>query len=184
MAYSFPLEEDEIDIISACIRQESWAQQALYETYFGLLMGISLRYSGSYDEALDILHDAFIKIFQKVNSYEQGTSLSSWMKRIVVNTAIDHYRKQKVRRTEEIDKIVSFASSDPGPLDQLQEKELIQCIQMLPPTYRTVFNLSIVEGMSHREISKKLGITESTSRSNLVKARKRLQSILRVMNKT
>lgn len=183
MTHSFLLEEDEVDIIAACVRQESWAQQILYESHFGVLMGVSLRYAGSYDEALDVLHDAFIKIFDKIDSYNEGTSLSSWMKRIVVNTAIDNYRKKKLRRTENIDNVFEMTSSNPNPVDKIQEKELIQCIQSLPPAYRAVFNMSVIDGMSHKEIGERLGVSEATSRSNLVKARKKLQSFIKARYK-
>lgn len=175
MGMSLCLESNELDIIEACARQEQWAQQILYEEFFGSLMGISLRYAGSYDEAMDILHDGFIKIFQKINQYYPGTSLKSWMSRIIVNTAIDYYRKNKRFQTDELDAVYNISDQNPGPLQNLAEKELLLCIQQLPPTYRAVFNLYVVEGYSHKEIGLKIGITESTSRSNLVKARQKLQ---------
>jgi len=178
MGLTVSLDFDETDIIRACVRQERWAQQALYEEFFGALMGISLRYAGSYDEAMDILHDSFIKIFQKIERYEQGTSLKSWMSRIVVNTAIDHFRKLKRQRTEDLDMAIAKPLDSPGPLQKLEEKELLICIQSLPPVCRATFNLYVIEGYSHREIAEKLGTTESTSRSNLVKARAKLRDIL------
>jgi len=182
MGLSLCIESDELDVISACVRQEQWAQQIIYEEFFGVLMGVSLRYSGSYDEAMDILHDGFIKIFQKIDQYQPGTSLKNWMSRIVVNTAIDHYRKNKKNQTDELDLAVGHLDKAPGPLQALAEKELLLCIQQLPPSYRTIFNLYVVEGYSHKEIGEKIGITESTSRSNLVKARQKLKIMVEKYN--
>lgn len=180
MAYALSLEIHETDIVQACIRQERWAQQRLYEDSFGQLMGVCLRYTGHYDEAMDTLHDGYIKIFRSIHQYQQGTSLMAWMRRIMVNTCIDHYRKQQRTRTEELDSnSYALPSGGPDPLQDLREQDLLKAIQQLSPVYRTIFNLFAIEGYSHREISEQLHITESTSRSNLAKARYKLQEILR-----
>ena len=178
MSFTLSLNYSETDIIQACVHQERWAQQILYEQTFGLLMGVCLRYAGSYDEAMDILHDGYIKIFRSVHQYEQNTSLISWMRRIMINTAIDHYRVNKRKRTEDIEQAWHLKNEDPGPMEMLKEKELLSNIQQLPPIYRTIFNLYIIEGFTHREIGEKLSISESTSRSNLVKARAKLRAFL------
>lgn len=170
---------NEHDLIRACVRKERWAQQVLYEEFYSTLMAICLRYTKNEDEALDLLHESFIKIFRSINKYQVGTSLGAWMRRITVNTAIDHYRKNTRRRTEDIDLAFDLSSQDADAVSKCSEKEILAAIQRLTPAYQTVFNLYIIEGYSHKEIAKELNITESTSRSNLVKARAKLQEMLK-----
>ncbi|MEZ4984967.1 MAG: sigma-70 family RNA polymerase sigma factor [Saprospiraceae bacterium] len=171
--------EDERDLILACIRKERWAQQVLYEEFYSSLMAICLRYSTSEDEAMDMLHESFIKIFRSIGKYQPGTSLGAWMRRITVNTAIDSYRRNTRRRTEDIDTAYGLSTQEADAISHYSEKEILAAVQKLTPVYRTVFNLYVVEGYSHKEIADKLDITESTSRSNLVKARMKLQEMLK-----
>lgn len=174
LAYNYKEE----DLITACLRKERWAQKVLYEEHYPKMMGVCLRYAGNQDEALDILHEGFIKVFKNLHRYEPGTSLNSWIRRIMVNTAIDYYRKMVRRRTEDLETAYNVSLDDADALSQLSEKEILQAIQELSPAYRAVFNLYIIEGYSHKEIADLLKITESTSRSNLVKARLKLQETL------
>lgn len=171
--------EDERDLIHACVRNERWAQQALYESYYSPLMAICLRYSNHDDEAMDLLHESFIKIFRSIGKYQPGTSLGAWMKRITVNTAIDYYRRNTRRRTENLDEAFDLSIPDADAISNYGEQEILAAVQRLTPAYRTVFNLFVIEGFSHREIAEQLDITESTSRSNLVKARLKLQDMLK-----
>ncbi len=175
MDFALNLESAEHDLINALLRQERWAQKLLYEQYYGAMMGVCLRYAGSKDEALDLLHEGFIKVFQRIDRYRPGTSLPSWIRTIVVNTCIDYYRKMVRRRTEDIHEATYTYNDDPDALSQLTEQEILAAVQELSPAYRAVFNLYVVEGYSHKEIGEALQITESTSRSNLVKARIKLQ---------
>lgn len=169
----------EDDLVLACVRNERWAQKELYEIHYSSLMAICLRYANGEDEAMDILHESFIKIFRYIGTYKPGTSLGSWMKRITVNTAIDHYRRNSRRRTEDIELAYDLRSADADAVSQFTEQEILAAIQQLTPAYRTVFNLFVIEGYSHKEIAEMMEITESTSRSNLVKARLKLQEVLR-----
>lgn len=175
MDFALSLERAEQNLVAALTRQERWAQQQLYEQYYGKMMGICLRYAGSRDEALDLLHEGFIKIFQNIGRYRPGTSLPAWIRTIIVNTCIDYYRKTVRRRTEDISDAHSFSDDTPDVLSNLTEREILSAVQELSPAYRAVFNLYVVEGYSHKEIGDALQITESTSRSNLVKARIKLQ---------
>jgi len=175
MDFALNLERAENDLVAALSRQERWAQQQLYEEYYGKMMGICLRYAGSRDEALDLLHEGFIKIFQNIGRYRPGTSLPAWIRTIIVNTCIDYYRRNARRRTEDINEVHQYANDDPDVLSNLTEQEILTAVQELSPAYRAVFNLYVVEGYSHKEIGDALQITESTSRSNLVKARMKLQ---------
>ena len=169
---------EENDLIQACVRQERWAQQRLYEDHYSKLMGVCLRYSNNKEDALDILHEGFIKVFRNISKYLSGTSLIAWMRRIMVNTAIDYYRKSIRRRTDDLETAYDVRTSDPDAISQCSEKEILAAIQTLSPAYRSVFNLYVIEGFAHKEIAEQLGITESTSRSNLVKARAKLKEIL------
>lgn len=178
MEIALQLQHEEKDFISACINKERWAQKKLYEDHYSKMMGVCLRYSNNREDALDILHEGFIKVFRNLTKYQTGTSLSAWIRRIMVNTSIDFYRKSIRKRTEDLDKAYHVSSNDADAVSQCTEKEILSAVQILSPAYRTVFNLYIIEGYSHKEIADKLGITESTSRSNLVKARLKLKAIL------
>ncbi|MCS6929002.1 MAG: RNA polymerase sigma factor [Saprospiraceae bacterium] len=178
MNIAWALDLSEVEFLDALKRKERWAQQALYEQHYSKMMGICLRYASSRDEAMDLLHESFIKIFQNIHRYQTQTSLVGWMRTIVVNTCIDHHRKNLRRRTEDLEETYALPTQDPDIFSHLSEKEILEAVQQLPPAYRAVFNLYVVEGYSHREIAEALQITESTSRSNLLKARNKLQAFL------
>ncbi|MFM2269609.1 MAG: hypothetical protein RL757_3050 [Bacteroidota bacterium] len=179
MNLTLSLEFQERDLVEACIRRERWAQQKLYEEHYTRMMGVCLRYASNPDDALDILHEGFMKVFRFIGaSYTPGTSLVAWMRRIMINTSIDYYRMQIRRRADDISEAHTLSSPDPDALSQCSEKDILEAIQSLSPVYRAVFNLYVIEGYSHREVGEQLQITESTSRSNLVKARLKLQEIL------
>jgi len=178
MDIALQLQHEEQDFISACVRKERWAQKKLYEENYSKMMGVCLRYANNKEDALDILHEGFIKVFKHISKYQAGTSLNAWIRRIMVNTAIDFYRKSIRRRTEDIEQASHLSGGDADAISQCTEKEILAAVQTLSPAYRAVFNLYIIEGYSHREIADLLNTTESTSRSNLVKARIKLKAIL------
>jgi RNA polymerase sigma factor (sigma-70 family) len=164
--------------IDACIGKESWALQKLYEEFYPVMYPTCLRYANSEEDALDILHDGFIKVFNNIDRYQIGSSLGAWIKRIMINTSIDYYRKETKRRTADIDSVSEVTNDTPDIISQLSTDDLLKALQHLTPSYRSVFNLYVIEGYSHKELSEILGITESTSRSNLVKARSKLREII------
>jgi len=127
---------------------------------------------------MDLLHESFIKIFAKIGRYQGGTSLLAWMRRIAVNSSIDYYRKSVRRRTEDLDQAYHLSSKEPDAISRFSTREILAAVQQLTPTYRAIFNLYVIEGYSHKEIAEQMEITESTSRSNLVKARNKLQKSL------
>lgn len=179
MAIAIPLGYTEEELIQSCIRNEEWACKYIYENTYHQLLGVSVRYACDQDMAIDILHDSFVKIFRNMHRYETGTSLISWMRRIVVNTSIDYYRREKIRHTEEInDSRMGDQATENLSLSEFSLEEIVAAIKKLSPTYRTVFNLFVIEGYTHKEIAGRLGITESTSRSNLAKARMNLQKLI------
>ena len=178
MDIALNLQHEEKDFITACIAKERWAQKKLYEDHYGQMMGVCLRYSSTREDALDILHEGFIKVFKNISKYQPGTSISAWIRRIMVNTSIDFYRKSVRRRTEDLDQAYGLSSAGADVVSQCTEKEILAAVQTLSPAYRTVFNLYVIEGYAHKEIASQLGVTESTSRSNLVKARIKLKELL------
>lgn len=172
------IDYEENSFIQACIHQEEWALKMLYEEYFPMLMPISLRYTDNEADAVDIMHDCFIKIFRNIHLYKVGTSFFAWSKRIVINSCIDHYRSKKYKRTEDLESAFHLSADEENVLSKLNSDEILKGLQQLPPSYRSVFNLYVIEGFSHKEIADKLGISESTCRSNLVKARNKLKNYL------
>lgn len=178
MEIALNLKEKEQHLILACINKERWAQRQLYETFYGKMMGVCLRYATNEEDARDILHEGFIKVFKNLNRYKPGTSLGAWIRRIMINTAIDFYRKSIRRRTEDLENAQHASVVGPDPISNCSAQEIMQAVQKLSPAYRAVFNLYAIEGYAHKEIAEQLGISESTSRSNLVKARSKLKAML------
>jgi len=178
MGISIQLGLSEEEFITALINREKWAQKAVYEEMYSDLLLVCLRYASNNQDALDILHDGFIKVFRNISKYKVGTSFESWLRRIMINTSIDYYRREKRRWTEDIENAHHLSGPSDGAIEQMGEKEILQAIQSLSPAYRMVFNLYVIEGYSHREIADVLNINESTSRSNLVKARSKLRDIV------
>jgi RNA polymerase sigma-70 factor (ECF subfamily) len=146
------------------------------------MMGLCLRYGRDRDEAASILNHGFFKVFETLERFnpEKG-KLEGWIYRIVLHAAIDHYRAViKPSRTETIDQENGWDLSDSSEdaLDRLAAEEIIALVQRLSPQYRTVFNLYVMEGYTHPDIAKELGISEGTSKSNLSKARRNLQAMI------
>lgn len=178
MELTLNIQHSEKDFIKACVLNEEWAQKKLYEDHYSMMYPVTLRYANDEEEALDILHEGFIKVFRHISKYTVGTSLKAWIKRIMVNTAIDYYRKRSRRRTEDLDNAIGVHSGAPDVVSNMTADEILLALQELSPAYRAVFNLYIIEGFAHKEVAEKLNISESTSRSNLVKARQKLKAIL------
>ena len=168
------------ELLSGCIREDRIYQKRLYETYYGRMMSVCMRYTNDREEALDVLHEGFMKVYRNIKHYKPKHSLESWIRRIMINTAIDHYRKNKKYRNQVDIEYASAHSDDDGSgaLSSMSVEEILKLVQQLPPSYRTVFNLYVIEGFNHREIGEKLGISEGTSKSNLAKARGKLQKMI------
>jgi len=162
-------------IIEGCRRNDSAAQKLLYLEYSGCMFGVCLRYAGSRQDAEDILHEGFLKIFEKIQQFKSRGSFVGWMRKIMVNTALEKFRNQYkvVSMTEDAQEFEQTAYEDINV--NLTAMELMNFIQELSPQYRTVFNMYAIEGYSHKEISDVLHISEGTSKSNLSRARMILQ---------
>jgi RNA polymerase sigma factor (sigma-70 family) len=154
------------------------SQFELYEQFYGYCMSVALRYSDDRENAKEIVHDAFIKAFAKLENILTESAFKPWLRRIVVNTAIDHFRKHQ-HEQHHLD-IVDHDAVDMSEnvMDKLSAEDIFKGIAQLPRGYRMVFTLYAVEGFKHEEIGIKLGITTGTSKSNLSKARIKLQKIL------
>lgn len=169
--------QDIADIIEGCRQWKRSSQEALYRQFFGYAMAICLRYANNKDEAIEILNDGFLKIFNHINTYDTTRPFKSWLSKIMANTAIDHLRsKKRISFSEDITQAYDLGVSDDKALDKLAYEELLQLVQELPPAYKTVFNLYVMEGFQHQEIADLLGISEGTSKSNLFKAKKILKT--------
>ena len=178
MYYVLENKLDEKDYIKALLNGDRWAQKLLYEDYYGKMMGICMRYAKSNEEAKDLLHDGFLKILKKISNYETNTSLSAWIGRTIVNNCIDNYRKQNVRRTEDLERAEETQVSGNNAISLCTQSELLAVIQSLSTKHQMVFNLFVIEGYTHKEISEIMDITESTSRSLLSKAKQLLREII------
>jgi len=165
------------NIINGCLKGNRRDQELLYRRHAAKLYAVCLQYSGNDEEARDILQDGFIKIFENLVHYRDEGSFEGWIRRIVVNTALEKYRnKHNLYRVDDIDQIPELdAQPDNEDYAGLEAIDLLDIIRELPPKYRLVFNLFAIEGYSHKEISKMMSISEGTSKSNLSRARVILQ---------
>jgi RNA polymerase sigma-70 factor (ECF subfamily) len=169
----------EDNLIKKCASGNSLAQKTFYEKFAGKMMGICLRYTKDYVEAQDVMQDAFIKIFGKLADYEKKGSLEGWVRRIVVNTALDSYRKNKKHeKNVAVDTVDYLLETKTFIIEELNANDLLGVIKTIPAGYQMVFNLFAIEGYSHREIAEQLNITESTSKSQYSRARKLLRELL------
>jgi len=174
----------EKELVRRCKKKNAKAQKLLYQLYHGSLLGICMRYAKSKAEAEDVLQMAMMKIYTSINSFSGKGSFEGWLKRITVNTAVDNFRKNsKHYYHDDVEDLEEQADGDVEFHDTLEVKDILKTIQQLPDGYRVVFNLYALEGYSHKEIAEKLGITESTSKTQLLKARKKLKNMLTNLNR-
>jgi len=175
------------ETIGLCVQRHSKAQKMLYEHYYGYCLKVVFRYIYHYEKAVDVVNDGFVKIFSNLHRFEVPNPdaveamLMGWMRRIMINTAVDYLRKNHFApEIGEISEAVWQPADNSGSADQaLLYKELIQEVRKLPPGYRAVFNMYVIDGLSHQEIAQVLGISVGTSKSNISKARSILQEIIK-----
>lgn len=167
-------------LIEGCLKGNRKSQNELHRKFYGFAMGIVIRYVNNKDEAIEIVNDGFFKVLTKLNKYSIHLSFLGWVKKIMINTAIDAYRKT-VNHVPFVE--ISYAKNqnlDASVLEEMSERELIHAIQQLPPSYRAVFNLYVIEGYKHHEIADKLNISIGTSKSNLAISKRKLQKYLKM----
>ncbi|HET6991409.1 MAG TPA: sigma-70 family RNA polymerase sigma factor [Bacteroidia bacterium] len=176
----------ENELIAGCIRQDRTCQEALYKRFYGKMMGVCLRYAKDRDEASDMLQEGFIKVFTSIRNFASKGSFEGWVRRIIVNTAVDHLRRNK-HGYMIVSTVYAREGDIPDPAEEIEdddlinnlsEEEILHAISQLSPAYRTVFNLYVMEDLPHKEIADQLGISEGTSKSNLAKARFQLKKNL------
>lgn len=170
-------------LIEGCKRNDRESQRQLYNQYYGYCFSVCLRYCRTTEEAREVTNDGFMKIFQKIEQYKPDTSFKAWIRRIMINASIDHYRKENKHYYQQaVEEVADRFIVRSTAVEELSHKELMTMVQCLTPAYRMVFNLYAIDGYTHEEIGVILGISEGTSKSNLSKARERLRSMLEKMN--
>lgn len=165
-------------IIEGCIRNDRAFQQRLYNMLSAKMFAVCLRYANEYNAAQDLLQEGFIKVFKNIEKFRGEGSFEGWVRRIFVNTAIEHYRKQVNMYAIHDTDTKQYEYFDDNALENLKREDVVKTIQKLSDGYRTVFNLYVVEGYSHKEIGDMLGISEGTSKSQLARARYLLQKMI------
>ena len=176
-----------LELLAGCQRQERVAQRRLYSQFHGFAMSVCLRYTHNRDQALEAANDGFVKVFRDLHRFDSSRhpadvpgSFRGWFKRIMIHTAIDHYRaNERHQHHQELDDLtLNQADGGATPLDSLSYDELLTLVQRLPPAYRAVFNLAVIDGFGHEEIAAQLRISVGASKSNLFKARAHLRKML------
>jgi len=172
------------EIIEGCIKEDKNSQVVLYNTYSKKMLGVCYRYATDIMEAEDMLQEGFIKVFDNIAKYNFKGSFEGWIRRIMVNNAINKIRAKKLnlKYTDEYNCDIEYEITE-DTLDEINHTELLKLIDKLPIGYKMVFNMYAVDGYSHREISKKLNIKESTSRSQFHKGKKCLLGLIHKKNK-
>ena len=166
-------------IIAGCQKGNRASQERLYKYYHSYGMSISLRYAKNRLEAREILNESFLKVFTKLDQYDKTQPFQFWLRRIIINTAIDYYRKsQRDPLFMDIDVALQIADDNPIEVDINESINTLPILQQLPPAYRLIFNLYVMEGFKHQEIADQLGISINTSKSNLARAKQKLKELI------
>ena len=178
--------ESLLALIRQCAKGDRASQKQLYKQYYGYAISVCLRYSKNRDEALEILNDGFLKIFTRLDKYDSQRSFKGWIRKIMINTALDNYRKHAayhravVRLPQGSDwEPMGEGNAPETVLQRMAYEDTLALVQLLSPAYRTVFNLYAIDGYTHEEIAEILEISVGTSKSNLSKARANLQEMLK-----
>ena len=175
---------DYASLIEGCRSGDRLSQKALYDALSRKMFAVCLRYMGDRDAAEDVLQDGFVTLFSKLDSFSRAGSFEGWARKIFVNTALMSLRRKDVLRgTEEVDAAFGLSEDSPTPVQQIGYKELMELIAALPSDSRTIFNMYVIEGYSHKEIAQTLGLNEATTRSKLQRARLRLQEMIKEREK-
>jgi RNA polymerase sigma factor (sigma-70 family) len=166
----------ESDLIKGCIAGDRRMQEALYNRFASKMYAVCLRYANNAEDAQDLLQEGFIKVYRNLQHFRAEGSFEGWIRRVFVNTSIEYFRKKSTRLSMVSEKEEStLEDTDISALENLAQKDIIKIVQELSPGYRTVFNLYVVEGYSHKEIGEMLSISEGTSKSQLARAKSVLQ---------
>lgn len=171
----------DIELIKGCIDNSRKAQEQLYQRFYGPMAAICLRYTRNEEDAIEVLHNGFLKVYKNIQHYDGSkASLYTWIRKIMVNSAIDFIRQRNRFSSVELEK-AEEPRIDPDAVQRLSSQELLQLVRRLSPATQTVFNLYVVEGYNHREIANLIGISEGTSKWHLSEARRQLQQLLQTL---
>lgn len=169
-------------VVEGCVKGDHNCQKLLYKSLYSKMMGVCYRYTDRPDDAKDLFQEGFIKVFDKIGKYNFNGSLQGWVRRIMVNNALDHYRKEKNKfafsETSIEAEYLKSDEVDESIYDDLSPNELLEMVQQLSPSYRTIFNLFVMEDYTHAEIAELLEISPGTSKSNLAKAKRNLKQMV------
>jgi RNA polymerase sigma-70 factor (ECF subfamily) len=163
------------EVLAGCLKGKQSAQRQLFEQYYSFAKGICLRYAANTEEAEEMMNDGLLKVLAKLPYYDPSQPFDAWFRTVVVRTSIDYFRRNHLRISVMDIQEAPDVAFDDGLIEKLAADEIMALVQKLPPAYRTAFSLYVVDGYSHAEIAEMLGINEGTSRSNLAKARLKLQ---------
>ena len=168
------------NILRGCLQNDEKSQEMLYKKYFGYALKVALIYNKDRENALEVVNDSFIKVFNRIGKYDTSFQFKSWLSKIVINTSIDRFRKDK--RNFQLEEQETFLIPDnlPDAVTQLTAQDIIMLLNKLPEIHRLVFNLYEIEGYSHDEISSLMKIQGNSSRVYLTRAKKRLRELFRI----
>ena len=168
----------ESDLIKGCINGDPQMQRLLYQRFSSMMYAVCLRYSENTEDSNDIMQEGFIKVYKSLNKFRGEGSFEGWVRRIFINTSIEHYRKKvKLYNVTEVQEN-TIEDKELDALDSLAAKDIMNIVNELSPGYKAVFNMHVIEGYSHKEIAEILGITEGTSKSQLARAKGVLKKII------
>jgi RNA polymerase sigma-70 factor (ECF subfamily) len=167
-----------LDLLDGCLIKDRRSQELLYKQFYGYAIGLCLRYTSNKEEAKEIVNDGFFKIFTKIESFDRERPFKTWLARVMINTALDHYRKESKHPVQQDIETAKNIPINENAISQLAYQELIDMVQKLPPAYRMVFSLAVLDGYTHEEIAKELAISVGASKSNLARAREKLRVML------
>lgn len=171
-------EAGEIKLVQDCLASKPAAQERFYKHFYGYIMSIALRYAKHAEEAKEITNDSFIKVFRNLQRYDEQRSLKAWLRRIVINTALDRLRQNKRDLHQVAIDQLKIEAPQESIIDKLSAEDIINLLRRLSDAQRTVFNLFEIEGFSHEEISQILGIPIGTSKSHLARAKIKLRQLI------
>lgn len=171
---------NDAQLVEAVLRGDVQAQRSLYERFARKMFGVCLRYSGSREEAEDFLQEGFIRVFQKISSFKGGGVLEAWIRKVMVNTALEQLRKQKIEWAEANQ--LPEEGHEPEIISKMETGVLLEAIGKMPYGYKIIFNLFAIEGYGHGEIASMLNISEGTSKSQYARARAQLVKTLTLLN--
>jgi len=167
-----------IQLLKDCRKSKREAQKALYQYFYGYCLGICMRYAKSREDAVEMMNDGFLNVFTYIRKFDLNRPFQPWLRKVMVNSAIDHLKKySKIQSMENLENGMSV-SAEAEQLDSVSYNDLIELIRRLPPSYRAVFSLRAIEGYKHEEVAEMLGIQVGTSKSNYAKAVLKLQEYL------